>query len=92
MRVNNIDSTLKELGLKTKRVKVGFRLHIGFHLNSEDYSMFQRDKIESLIFNDEKTAEETAKQLEQQYKEYYKGDEPYFFYSVYEIVEDVYYK
>ena len=91
MNINKIGATLKELGLKTKRVKVGFRLHIGFHLNSEDYHLL-KDKMESFIFKDEKTAEETGKLLEQQYKEYYKEDKPCFFYSVYEIVEDVYYK
>ena len=91
INVDNTESTLKELGLKYKRVKVGYRLHIGFHLNSEDWFLL-KDKMDCFIFKDEKTAEETAKLLEQQYKEYYKEDKPDFQYMIYELVETVYFK
>ncbi len=91
MNIDKIESTLKELGLKDKRVKIGFRLHISYRLNSEDVFLLDHDS-KILAFDDKATAEETAKQLEQQYKEYYKEDKPHFQYMIYELVETVYFK
>lgn len=91
MNIDKKESTLKELGLKDKRVEIGFRLHIAYRLNSEDVFLLDHDS-KSLVFDDKATAEETAKQLEQQYKEYYKEDKPYFHYIIYELAETVYFK
>ena len=91
MNIDKIETTLKELGLKDKRVKIGFRLYISYRLNSEDVFLLDHGS-KSLAFDDKATAEETAKQLEQQYKEYYKEDKPYFQYIIYELVDTVYFK